>query len=225
MGRVVRTVLVTCLSCVAPVGAQDPSGSAALAKLQKLAGEWEGSLEWTGARTSTGRMNASYYVTGGGSAVVENLTNDGTAVMTSVYHMDGSDLRMTHYCAAQNQPRLRAQHIDMDHGVVEFRFLDATNLVSPESPHVQGLEIRFLDTDHITLTFTFVGAGRESHERIDLRRIPPIPSAPRESQDKPSQPHRPLQAHVVLEEQEKRSATVVETVLARSYAGRGAFFR
>ena len=50
-------------------------------------------------------MNATYYVTGNSSAVVENLINESTPVMTSVYHLDGRDLRMTHFCGAQNQPK------------------------------------------------------------------------------------------------------------------------
>jgi hypothetical protein len=55
-----------------------------------------GSVEWSGARTEKGKMNATYYLTGAGSSVVENLTVNGTALMTSVYHLDGLDLRMTH---------------------------------------------------------------------------------------------------------------------------------
>jgi len=57
-------------------------------------------------------MSASYYITGNNSAVVENLTTGGTPNMTSVYHLDGADLRMTHYCGAGNQPRLKAERID-----------------------------------------------------------------------------------------------------------------
>jgi hypothetical protein len=63
--------------------------SAAFDKLRSLAGEWEGTFAWSGARNATGKMGARYYATGNGSSLVENLIQDGVPSMTSVYHMDG----------------------------------------------------------------------------------------------------------------------------------------
>jgi hypothetical protein len=153
------------------LAAEEAPNAAALAQLRALAGEWEGTLEWTGARTGTGKMNATYYQTGNGSAVVENLTVDGVPSMTSVYHLDGGDLRMTHYCGAQNQPRLKASQIDVAKGILNFEFVDATNLRSPDAPHVFGLEMRLLSADHITVTFLFEAGGKQSREFIDLKRV------------------------------------------------------
>jgi hypothetical protein len=140
-------------------------------RLRALAGEWEGSVEWSGARSEKGKMNATYYLTGAGSSVVENLTVSGTTLMTSVYHLDGLDLRMTHFCAAQNQPRLKATRFDDAKGAVEFSLLDITNLPSPGTPHVEGLTIRFVHPEHIALAFTFVSGREHSYERIELRRV------------------------------------------------------
>jgi hypothetical protein len=147
-------------------------GAAAFAKLQGLAGEWEGTFEWTG-RSGKGAVAATYYLTGNGSAVVENLAMNGVLAMTSVYHLDGPDLRLTHYCAAQNQPRLRAHRIDVAKGIMDFAFVDATNLRSPDAGHVQGLEIRLLDDDHLTLAFVFEGGGGRSREQIAMKRAHP----------------------------------------------------
>ena|SRR6266568_4832232 len=149
----------------------DTSAGVALARLRGLAGEWQGSFEWSGARKGTGSMNAIYSLTGNGSAVVESLVTGGASAMTSVYHLDGADLRMTHFCAAENQPRLKARTIDLDRGVMDFAFVDATNLRSPAAGHVHGLEMRLIDDDHITLTFLFDGGGQKSRERIALRRL------------------------------------------------------
>ncbi len=151
--------------------ASDKSGEAAFARFETLAGEWEGTFAWTGARKDRGAMNASYYVTGNNSAVVENLTMGGVPTMTSVYHLDGDELRMTHYCAARNQPRLKATQIDNAKGIVNFSFVDATNLSSADAPHVHGLEFRFLDADHITLTFLFQSGSKEGRELITLTRV------------------------------------------------------
>lgn len=159
----------------APQGTQGREGpaAAALARLAALAGEWEGSYEWTGGRTSHGAMNARYFTTGNGSAVVENLITNGVPIMTTVYHTDGPDLRMTHYCGARNQPRLKASKIDLASGALDFAFVDATNLSSPDAPHVTGFEVRFGDEDHVTLMFLFEDRGTPSRERISLQRVRP----------------------------------------------------
>ena len=115
-------------------------------------------------------MNAKYYLTGNGTAVVEDLIVDGNANMTTVYHLDGSDLRATHYCAAGNQPRLKATSTDNDNKVVKFHMVDITNLATPEAGHVRDLELRLTSASQITILFTFVGAGKESVERIELAR-------------------------------------------------------
>jgi hypothetical protein len=173
--RVVGLILllagVICSSTLGSSEADEGTGAAALNQLRGLAGEWEGSFEWTGARTATGQMSATYSETGNGSAVVESLAVDGVPSMTSVYHLDGANLRMTHYCAAQNQPRLIARRIDIAKGILDFEFVDATNLRSPDAPHVYGLEMRLLNADHITLAFLFEGDGKRSKEFIDLKRV------------------------------------------------------
>jgi len=150
--------------------AEASSAAAALGELKSLAGDWEGTLEWSGARTGSGPAGATYYTSGNGSAVIENLIMDGVPTMTSVYHLDGADLRMTHFCAAQNQPRLKAAVIDLEKGIVDFQFVDITNLKSPDAGHVVGLKLQFLAPDHVVLVFTFEGAGKTSRERIDLKR-------------------------------------------------------
>jgi hypothetical protein len=171
IGRLLLLAGVVCFSTLGMSQAEEAPNAAALAQLRSLAGDWEGTLEWSGARTGTGKMNATYYQTGNGSAVVENLTVDGAPSMTSVYHLDGADLRMTHYCGAQNQPRLKANQIDVAKGILNFEFVDATNLRSPDAPHVYGLEMRLLSADHITVTFLFEAGGKQSREFIDLRRV------------------------------------------------------
>jgi hypothetical protein len=168
--RISLVIAVLCSCGVDGATAQDNTGAAAFARLQTLAGEWEGTVEWTPSRAGTGTMNATYYLTGNSSALVENLIMGGVPTMTSVYHLDGADLRMTHYCAAKNQPRLKAERIDIAKGILDFSFIDATNLPSLSVPHVHGLEVRFLDTDHVTLTFLFQSGDKESRERIALTR-------------------------------------------------------
>jgi hypothetical protein len=158
------------------LSAEQTASSNALGQIKALTGNWSGTFRWTRGRNDSGSMNATYYVTGNGSAVVENLINESTPLMTSVYHLDGPDLRMTHFCGAQNQPRLKARRIDLDHGAIDFEFVDATNLRSPDAPHVHGLEIRLIDPNHVTLTFLFQSGSVESREEINLKRTETKPS-------------------------------------------------
>jgi hypothetical protein len=125
-------------------------------------------------KTGSGNLRVSYYLTGGGSAVVENLVMGGVPTMTTVYHLDGSDLRMTHYCAARNQPRLRAVRFDEAQGSAEFAFVDVTG-VGPKNPgHVEAFFVRLLDADRLNLRFTFGGGpGKTAVENILVRRINP----------------------------------------------------
>lgn len=169
-------VLILSVLLYAEAGAAAPAAAesdakAALAKLRALAGEWQGTFEWTGARQDKGEMGARYYVTGRDSAVIENLIADGVPTMTSAYHLDHADLRVTHFCGAQNQPRLKAERLDLAQGAIDFALVDVTNLASPEAPHVVSLGLRFVDADHITIIFGFTAGGKSSEERISLRRV------------------------------------------------------
>jgi hypothetical protein len=166
-------LLVVMVVSLCSLHAEETQAAQALAKIRAMQGRWEGTFEWSGARSSKGKMDAEYYVTGNGSAVVENLLSDGQPSMTTVYHLDGSTLRMTHFCAATNQPRLKADRIDLSRNEIDFGFVDITNLKSPDSGHVHGLEWRMIDANHMTLTFIFQAGEKQSRELIQLKRSAP----------------------------------------------------
>src|SRR5262249_61267871 len=121
-------------------------------------------------REAKGERGARYYVPGRDSGVIETLIADGVPTMTSAYHLDHADLRVMHFCGAQNQPRLKAERLDLAQGAIDFALVDVTNLASPEAPHVVSLGLRFVDADHITIIFGFTAGGKSSEERISLRR-------------------------------------------------------
>jgi hypothetical protein len=144
--------------------------SPAFEMLKTLAGNWAGTFRWTGARTDEGKMNVSYSLTGHGTTVIENLGDENDPSMTTAYHMDNGVLRMTHFCGVGNQPRLKATSYDPEKGIINFEFVDATNLSTPDAPHVNGFRLMFESQDQIQLQFTFVAKGKESIETIDLHR-------------------------------------------------------
>lgn len=76
-------------------------------RLSSLKGKWQGTYEWTGERAGGGDVTATYYLTGNGSALVEDLAYGSEPIMTSVYHMDGDTLRMTPFAQREINPGSR----------------------------------------------------------------------------------------------------------------------
>jgi hypothetical protein len=125
--------------------------------LKSLAGVWN-------AVASEGKdMRMSYEVISNGSAVMETMrAADGSPFMVTIYHQDGDALMATHYCAAGNQPRMRAKPEAAGTKQIVFRFLDVTNLKSPEAEYISDLTFTFTDADHVTQEWTSRGGGKES---------------------------------------------------------------
>ena len=140
-------------------------------KLKSLEGEWSGTYAWTGDKSGSGEIYARYYLTGFNSAIVEDLMDEnGVVSMTSVYHLDHNDLRMTHYCAANNHPRLKA--IVSDAQSVKFEMVDITNLkTGPENHgHVYEVRLEFAGNDRLDIFFSFDQEGKKSLETVNLSR-------------------------------------------------------
>jgi hypothetical protein len=127
--------------------------NAGFEKLKSLAGEWEG-------KTIDGKpVKATYKVTSGGSALSETLQAGTEPEMLTVYHMDGGQLMMTHYCSLANQPRMRAAASSGDPKSLDFQYVSATNLAKADAPHMHHLVVAFDDPDHITQKWTMKGTG------------------------------------------------------------------
>ncbi len=75
---------------------------AAFDRLKTLAGEWN-----VAASGEHHDSKVIYKVTAAGSALMETDSAGSKHEMVTMYHLDGKDLLMTHYCAAGNQPRLK----------------------------------------------------------------------------------------------------------------------
>ena len=144
-------LVVFCAGASMSAAADHPG--AAFERLKSLVGTWavEGS-----------DSEVTYALTGRGTAVMEMFQRE-TGGMASVYHMDGNELRLTHYCGAGNQPRLRASSYDPNKGVLEFLdFVDITNLSEPDAYYTREITIVFKDEDHVQITFTGLDHGEEA---------------------------------------------------------------
>src|SRR5437868_15374337 len=106
-GLVVLVVMVLAvgIGLSARAGNGDTAGTPQLDALKGLAGEWTGKAKHGDMEHEA---TVTYKVTAGGSAVVETVFPGTEHEMVTVYHQDGDDLVLTHYCMLGNQPRMRA---------------------------------------------------------------------------------------------------------------------
>jgi hypothetical protein len=114
---------------------------AAFAKLKTLAGEW--TAEATEGGHGGDHEKVVYKVTANGSAIMQNQFPGSDHEMISMYHLDGDDLRMTHYCAAGNQPRMKLDRKASTPDVLVFVFDGGTNLDPAKDMHIHGLKTTF----------------------------------------------------------------------------------
>jgi hypothetical protein len=121
---------------------------AAFARLEALAGEWncEAQEEDHGkGHASDKPLKVVYRVTANGSAVMETLFPGTDHEMVSMYHLDGDDLRMTHYCAAKNQPHLKLDRAASKADALVFAFDGGTNFDPEKDMHMHSGRIYFRD--------------------------------------------------------------------------------
>jgi hypothetical protein len=143
----------------------------AFTRLKAMAGSWSSKLsehEKTGHATD-GKV--TYHVTGGGSALVETLFPGSDHEMVSVYHLDGDDLRMTHYCSAGNQPRLKLDRTASTPDKLVFVFDGGTNLDPSKDMHIHGLTMTFQKDGQVDCAWEgYQGGKRAATTRFLLGR-------------------------------------------------------
>lgn len=153
--------LVVAVGCAAiaasALRAAEPVSPAAASfeKLKALAGEW---VEIEGERK--GELSATYRVSSAGTSVVETLFPGSDHEMTSVYVREGDAILLTHYCAAGNQPRMRAARASGDKLV--FAFDGGTNLDPAEDGHMHDGSIEFVSADEILAVWQGWAEGKPS---------------------------------------------------------------
>jgi hypothetical protein len=120
----------------------------ALNKLKALEGRWVGPAVWDqGGQKGNVEFEVSYRVTSGGKAVLETMMPGTPGEMVTVYHLDGEDLVLVHYCTSGNQPRMKLEP-SSDGDDLKFRCLGGTNMTENDS-HMHSVRLRVVDEDHL----------------------------------------------------------------------------
>ncbi len=155
----------------APLGAADTktglTAAAAFERLKSLAGAWQGAV----GEASGPPVEVTYRLTGGGSAVAETLFSGTPHEMLSVYHLDGEDLVMTHYCAAGNQPKMRLDRTASTPDRLRFVFAGGTNIKEAE-PHIHEGWIAPQGSDALDAEWTpfLNGKPMPAHKMVAMKR-------------------------------------------------------
>ena len=158
LDRIAMPVLLA-LSLGRPVLAAEPAPG--WDKLRSLVGTWQGTYEGKTARLS-------YALVSNGTALMETMDAPDSTQMVTLYHPDGASLLLTHYCAAGNQPRMRAE--GMEAGRLAFTYVDATNLKSPDDHRMTRLVLTFTDANHLAQEWTSEEGGKKNVALFEFTR-------------------------------------------------------
>jgi hypothetical protein len=130
--------------------------TAAFAKLQSLAGDWEGKDDNRNA------VRTSFKLVVSNTAILETFSMSDKEEMLTLYSTDRDGIALVHYCPMNNQPHMRANPQDGEIKELVFLFQSATNLPDLAAGHEQKLVIDFEDKDHITERWTWRMNGKDT---------------------------------------------------------------
>ncbi len=139
-----------------------------------LTGRWVG--EYTnGTLEDPAEWNpveVRYLSNGNGSAIIETYYygDSESPGMSTIYYPNGADLQLTHYCGAQNHPRMKSVSYDEDTRTYAFRFLDITNLHDKADYHSKSLDLTFVTNDNILIQYSGDVRGRTAVQTYNLKR-------------------------------------------------------
>jgi hypothetical protein len=109
--------------------------------LKSLTGEW---VELGPDGKPTDRVVSVFKPTAAGSAVHETIFPGTDHEMVTVYHLDGKDLVLTHYCALGNQPRMRLDPASTAKEL-KFTFAGGSNIDPRKDMHMHEGSLKVLE--------------------------------------------------------------------------------
>lgn len=127
-----------------------------LEQLKKLAGTWQADTK------GMGKVTVVYRVVAGGSTVMETIAPGTPHEMVTMYHLDGEDLVLTHYCVLGNQPRMKAKK-DPKEGTLDFRCVGGSNMKCETDEHMHSALLTFVDADRLTAEWGNLQGGKVDH--------------------------------------------------------------
>ncbi|HKV64622.1 MAG TPA: hypothetical protein VJO16_22150 [Candidatus Acidoferrum sp.] len=147
----VLTVLVLAMGIMPAPSPAAGTSAEAFEKLKALVGHWETE------KTNMAKGTLDLELTSGGTAVLEkfHMVENGKPVeMTTLYYLDGDQVKLTHYCMAGNQPTMKGSY-SADAKTITFDLVSISNLKTAADGHMHHAVYTFIDNDHFKTTWTF----------------------------------------------------------------------
>ena len=145
-----------------------------LKTLTGLTGEWDRSGD---AHDHGGDAHSvAFRPTAAGSAVMETMFEGEPMEMISVYHMDGDNLLLTHYCALQNAPIMKFVKSDKP-GEIKFAFHGGTNFDPASDAHVHEGVMQIKDANTVDSSFVGYSGGKPGERPHGILKRKPAKAA------------------------------------------------
>lgn len=152
---------------VCAVGKTSSEDAKSLEMIKSLQGEWQ-LVKMNGENPPEPGVS-TFNVTSMNSSVREVMFPGSAHEMTNMYHMNGGELMVTHYCGAGNQPRMRGVVVSPGH--VEFKTESVTNLDTMDTEFMGELTLDMADKDSLKQTWRSIKSGKStSHMIFEFRR-------------------------------------------------------
>ncbi len=153
---------------VSPASAQQKAAS--FDQVAKLAGNWRVADDSGAIIEGEDAATVRFDVSSAGNVIREIMFVGHPHEMTNVYHFDGEQLVVTHYCAIGNQPRMRA--LKPAPGRIAFTLDNVTNFTAKDQTCMGGLVLEMPDADTVREVWTHFQNGEAGKPTvITLKRV------------------------------------------------------
>ncbi len=147
----------------APAPHEAVTAAHAFTQLSRMVGVWRP------ADKPESPLRIRFYLTAGGTVLVESWEARGQPHSLTIYHRDGPALLATHYCPQGNQPRLSL--LPGSGKSLRFAFRDATDLDPATESHQHDLWFDLANPDRPVRGEIYSGKdGPAAQERLQLVR-------------------------------------------------------
>jgi hypothetical protein len=148
--RFLGAVVVASVASLSPFAAAQGKSpaEAGFERLTSLQGEW---IDADGVFGEKGKVIASYRVSGGGHTVIETFPVGAPTEMVTMYHRDGRNLALTHYCSGGTQPRMASKGLDGN--TLVFDYTSGGNIDPKTTSHMHSARLEFVSADEFKTTW------------------------------------------------------------------------
>ncbi len=141
-------------------GEQAGTAQAAFDRLKALEGTWQGTTPGDGETVEP--VIHVFKVSAAGTVVMETMNPQSPDhEMINMYHLDGEELVLTHYCAGGNQPTMQLARPPAAANEMRFDFTGGTNLDPAKDSHIHAARL-VITGDTLESSWTGYNEGKEA---------------------------------------------------------------